>query len=118
VAARYFPEGWPASVHTSISSFSVSYPYVRGRGARATARRGPFRCPAAATCRRAFARDQPVVATSSSSNRPRTFFDADAYSRAYFFVISRLAPIDSPEPIPPAHRSTRDVTRDSRAFPK
>ncbi len=106
VAARYFPDGCPASIHTLISSRNVSYPYVRGRGTRFTAFCGPRRFPAAVTCRRAFARDQPVVATSSSSIRPRTFFDAAPYSRAYFFVISRLVDIDN-EPIPPSHQHTR-----------
>lgn len=79
------------------------------------ARCGPFRAIAARTCRRAFRRDQPVAATSSSSIRPRPFLDAVAYSRAYFFVISRLVAIDSSEPIPPAHRSAPTMTSVSRA---
>src|SRR5664280_1272899 len=78
----------PISVHTSIRTLRVSYPYVRARGLRWTARAGPLRLAAAATARRALARDQPVTATSSSSIRPLSFFEARSYSFAYFLVIS------------------------------
>src|SRR5664280_2403623 len=60
IGARYFPHGSPISVHTSIRTLRVSYPYVRARGLRWTARAGPLRLAAAATARRALARDQLV----------------------------------------------------------
>ncbi len=88
IGARYFPHGSPISVHTSIRTLSVSYPYVRARCLRWTARAGPRHLPAAAVARRALARDQPVTATSPSSIRPRSFFEARSYSFAYLFVIS------------------------------
>src|SRR5664280_1707151 len=43
IGARYFPHGSPISVHTSIRTLRVSYPYVRARGLRWTARAGPLR---------------------------------------------------------------------------
>jgi len=88
IGARYFPHGSPISVHTSIRTLSVSYPYVCAFGLRRTDRAGPLRFAAAMIARRALARDQPVTATSASSTRPLPFFDAPSYSLAYFFVIS------------------------------
>jgi len=95
IGARYFPHGSPISVHTSIRTLSVSYPYVRALGLRRTDRAGPLRFAAAVIARRALARDQPVTATSSSSTRPLSFFEARPYSLAYFFVISRRVAIDN-----------------------
>src|SRR5674476_1161340 len=43
IGARYFPHGSPISVHTSIRTLSVSYPYVRALGLRRTDRAGPLR---------------------------------------------------------------------------
>jgi len=88
IGARYFPHGCPISVHTSIRTLRVSYPYVRARGLRCTDRAVPLRLVALVIARRALARDQPVTATSSSSIRSLSFFEARAYSLAYFFVIS------------------------------
>ncbi len=44
--------------------------------------------PAAASRSRrlALSRDQPVTATTSSSNLPLSFFDAARYARVYFAV--------------------------------
>ena len=57
--------------------------------------------PAAATRRRrALSRLQPVTEQTSSSIRPLSFFDAFAYAPAYFPVISALARIDNPLPMP------------------
>ena len=73
----------------------MSYPYVRARGLRRTARAGPSRLAAATIAGRALARDQPVTATASSSIRPLSFFEARWYSMAYFFMISSHVAIDS-----------------------
>ena len=64
VAAKYFPLGCPASRHTWMRSFSVSYLYVALLGARLAAVAGPLRFLAAVNVRLAFALDHPVVATS------------------------------------------------------
>jgi hypothetical protein len=55
---------------------------------------------AAASRRRALSRDQPVTATTSSSSRPRSFFDAARYALAYLVVISARAFIDNPPSMP------------------
>ena len=94
----------------------MSYPYVRARGLRSTDRAAPLRFAAAVIARRALARDHPVTATSSSSTRPLSFFEARQYSLAYFFVISRRVAIDNRSPIAQAHRSARGRTQVSRAF--
>jgi hypothetical protein len=88
IGARYFPHGCPISIHTSIRTLRVLYPYVRARGLRCTDRAVPLRLVALVIARRALARDQPVTATSSASIRPLSFFEARAYCLAYFFVIS------------------------------
>lgn len=68
---------------------------MRARGLRVTALAGPLRLLALVIARRALARDHPVTATSSSSIRPLSVFEAHSYSLAYFFVISLRAAIDN-----------------------
>src|SRR5680860_1896209 len=58
IGARYFPHGCPISIHTSIRTLSVSYPYVRARGLRCTDRAVPLRLVALVIARRALARDR------------------------------------------------------------
>ncbi len=45
-AAKYFPDGWPDTSHTTCSTLSASYEHFRGRGRRFTADAGPFRAAA------------------------------------------------------------------------
>ncbi|QHO90222.1 hypothetical protein CWT12_01180 [Actinomyces sp. 432] len=63
-----------------------------------------------ATARRrrlALSRLQPVTAHTSSSILPLSFLDALAYAPAYFLVISALACIDNPLPMPTTIRDSR-----------
>ncbi|WP_235985016.1 hypothetical protein [Actinomyces trachealis] len=55
----------------------------------------------------ALSRLQPVIAHTSSSILPLSFFDALAYAPAYFLVISALTCIDNPLPMPTTIRDTR-----------
>lgn len=100
---RYFPHSYPANAHTRCNTFVASYEYflarclftgftARGRGFAARTSR-----------RRALSRDQPVTATTSSNNWPRSFFDARTYPLAYFAVISARTVIDNSLPIPEHH---------------
>ena len=50
---------------------------------------------------------QPITARTSSSIRPLSFFDALAYAPTYFLVISTLARIDNPLPMPTTIRDFR-----------
>ena len=50
---------------------------------------------------------QPITARTSSSIRPLSIFDALAYAPAYFLVISTLARIDNPLPMPTTIRDFR-----------
>src|SRR5699024_394916 len=74
----------------------------RGREGRvATLRPRPGGCLAAAVRRRlALSRDQPVTATTWSSNAPLSFFDAWAYCLANFVVTSAREAIVSSLPMP------------------
>lgn len=115
-AARYLPHSPPevAQTRRNITRASSEYFGDRGlRGDRTTAFPAPFGVGFAAADRRhrPLSRDHPVTATTSSSNRPLSFFDALAYSRAYFLVISALDAIDNPIPIPAeAHASRAFLT--------
>ena len=70
----------------------------RGRGFKS--RQPDGEVAAATRRRRALSRLQPVTEQTSSSIRPLSFFDAFAYAPAYFPVISALARIDNPLPMP------------------
>lgn len=98
--ARYFPHAPPLTAHTRVSTFTASGECFTARiRVRGDTARGPG-LAATAKRLRALSLDQPVTATTSSSNTPLSFFDARAYALAYFAVISTLALIDSLLPMP------------------
>lgn len=63
--------------------------------------------------RRALSRDQPVTATTSSSTRPLSFFDATAYAFANLLVTSARDPIDNSLPIPRTLTVSRAFLREA-----
>ena len=90
----WVPDLRPAARCLALVAGSGHRAIGAGPGLHLAADAGPLRTPAALNWRRELARDQPIVAVSSSSILSLAFFDARGYSRASFLVASFFVAID------------------------